>query len=318
MIALERAVAAALAGTTASSLSAPARQLSDDYRGRRRPATGALTQPAVAAYLATRLPATAGACRAALRAAGQALPGFAPRTQLDLGAGPGAAAWAAEDCWPTIESVTLVDSDGAMLEAGRRLRSGSPGAWTWQAADLREWAPAPSPQADLVTACYVLGELDPALAWQVAEGAWEHTAGCLLLLEPGTPAGFALIRDLRRRLLAAGAGLAAPCPHEGSCPVTEGDWCHFAARINRSAIHRQLKGERSFEDEKFSYVALVRSEPVRAPGRIVRRPIRRRRLVEVSVCRGDEIAKVSIGQSSPDYRRMAKAAWGDAVAADPA
>jgi ribosomal protein RSM22 (predicted rRNA methylase) len=317
MIALERAIAKALVGERQAGLPEAARDLSEGYRARQVSTSSGLSDQAVAAYLASRLPATAGACRRALDEVAKSLAGFTPSTQLDLGAGPGAAAWAAEDLWPAIESVVLVDRDVAMIQAGTRLRAAAGSStWSWQRADLEVWAgeSAAGPGADLVTVCYVLGELAPALAWRVVERAWSATTGCLVLVEPGTPVGFGLIRHLRSRMIELGASLVAPCPQEGTCPITQGDWCHFAARVNRSSLHRQLKaGERSFEDEKFSYVAFSRSQAKRAVGRVVRRPTRRRRLVELSVCRGQDIARVAIGQSSADYRAAVKLGWGDSV-----
>src|SRR4051812_34166531 len=56
----------------------------------------------VAAYAAYRMPATFAAVRSALDQLAAAYPGFAPRTQLDLGGGTGAAAWAAADAFASL------------------------------------------------------------------------------------------------------------------------------------------------------------------------------------------------------------------------
>src|SRR5664280_688181 len=92
-------------------------------------------------------------------------------------------------------------------------------------------------------------------------------------IEPGTPKGFTLIRKIRAELLEAGARMVAPCPMEVPCPMADPDWCHFAARVERSSMHRRLKNaELGYEDEKFSYVAVAR-EPVEPAGaRVIRRP----------------------------------------------
>jgi ribosomal protein RSM22 (predicted rRNA methylase) len=155
-------------------------------------------------------------------------------------------------------------------------------------------------------------------------------APVVLLVEPGTPAGHSRILAARQRLLAAGYSVAAPCPHDSGCPLAAaGDWCHFAARVQRSALHRQVKGaDLSYEDEKFSYVAGARlvdsaggsggSSPrdgtVSWPSaRIVRRPQLRKGLVVLDLCTaGGESASRPVGKSKGDlYRQARKAAWGD-------
>jgi ribosomal protein RSM22 (predicted rRNA methylase) len=118
--------------------------------------------------------------------------------------------------------------------------------------------------------------------------------------------------------MAAGYVIAAPCPHQLSCPLdVAGDWCHFGARLPRSALHRQVKGaDLSYEDEKFSYVAAVRPDaglPELPAGRVVRRPQQRKGLVTLDLCArdgssGHELVSKSKGEA---YRRARKASWGD-------
>ena len=81
-----------------------------------------------------------------------------------------------------------------------------------------------------------------------------------MIVEPGTPDGYARIIEARDRLIAAGLTVAAPCPHSEACPIEPGtDWCHFSARVSRSSLHRQVKGgSLPYEDEKFSYVVATR------------------------------------------------------------
>ena len=89
---------------------------------------------------------------------------------------------------------------------------------------------------------------------------WQKTGDTLLVVEPGTPAGYARIIALRERLIALGAHVAAPCPHDDKCPLAAPDWCHFTQRLQRSRAHKQVKGaELPYEDEKFAYVALTRT-----------------------------------------------------------
>ena len=307
---LRQAIARVLSGTSADTLAPAARSLSERYRA----GSGSSVRDDVdaLAYVATRLPATFAAARAAMGEVAALWPEYAPRSQSDLGAGPGGAAWAAAGVWPSVESVVLRERDQSMMGAGIALAAGQ-FEWSWQQADIT----GELGKAELVTACYVLGELEPAVADAVASAAWRATTGCLVVVEPGTPAGAELVGRLRRRLVEDGGRLVAPCPDDGACPITGDDWCHFAARVGRSALHRQLKGaDRAFEDEKFSYVAFARGRPVPAAGRVVRRPVTRRRYVELSVCADGAIRSAGIGQSQQCYRAASKLGWGDAVPAD--
>ena len=54
------------------------------------------------------------------------------------------------------------------------------------------------PPADLVVASYVLAELPQMEAARTAVKLWQATGQMLVLIEPGTPQGFARIRSARR------------------------------------------------------------------------------------------------------------------------
>jgi ribosomal protein RSM22 (predicted rRNA methylase) len=179
------------------------------------------------------------------------------------------------------------------------------------------------PTADLATAAYVLGELTPAQQSALVALA-ASAAPVVLLVEPGTPAGHRRILAARTQLLATGYQVAAPCPHQLDCPLAvEGDWCHFGARLQRSAVHRQAKGvELSYEDEKFSYVAAVRATSAgeaadasvaARQGRVVRRPQQRKGLVMLDLCLPDGSSRRElVSKSKGDaYRQARKTSWGD-------
>jgi ribosomal protein RSM22 (predicted rRNA methylase) len=318
--ALRAAITGVLAGTDSRALTAGVARLTESYHapGDRQHVR---SDTDAAAYVAARLPATYAALVAALGAAASLDPGFAPRTVLDLGAGTGAGGWAATATWPTLREFDLLDADERMLRLGRSLRAArSAGAedpdampWRWQQGDLGAATVVP---ADVVIASYALGELSPAGRLAAALRAWESTAGLLVIVEPGTPAGFAVIRTLRDALIGAGASVLAPCPHDAGCPMTGADWCHFATRVQRSSLHRQVKGgERGHEDEKFSYVAVTRRPPLRAAGRLLRHPVKPPRRVELTVCAPGGLRRVTVGKSHPGYRDARDISWGDAVPA---
>lgn len=265
------------------------------------------------AYLAVRLPATYGAVYSAISEAAVRLPGWAPVSMLDLGAGPGTAIWAAAEIMPSLETFVAVERDPAFAELGRKLaeKSSWTGRVTWNACDLRSWRP--TQKFDLVVASYSLGELPLAERQVVIRSAWESCAGALILVEAGTRRGFAVIAEGRDQLIAMDAAIAAPCPHRSECPMrTAGDWCHFSVRIERTAEHRRLKGgELGYEDEKFSYVVAswVPSEPAKA--RIVRHPLRYSGHTKLQLCTPAGLQERIVTRSQKELYRAAKRAdWG--------
>ncbi len=312
---LRSGLARELAGVPTDRLRAAVGRLVAAYRSGETPGAPILSgEVEVAAYAAYRMPATYAAVRAALAA----LPsGYAPATLLDVGGGTGAAAWAAAEAYPSLAGVTVLDQVGAALRRGAALAAEHPllRDATWRQAAL---VPTPElPAADLVTVSYLLGEL-PASARAALVDAAAGAGGTVVIVEPGTPAGYARIVEARDRLRERGLAILAPCPHQGGCPLTEGDWCHFGARINRSALHRRIKdADLGYEDEKFAYVAAGAEPALTRVSRVLRRPAQRKGLVSLRLCRPDGTAGDRlVSKRDGDLYRLARdTAWGDAFPA---
>ncbi|HTN95335.1 MAG TPA: small ribosomal subunit Rsm22 family protein, partial [Nordella sp.] len=213
-ILLRQAIDHALEGVALADLTRAAASLSARYRGETRDGRLHLSDDLRAkAYLATRLPATYAAVRAAMAELAERRSDFAPKTLLDVGAGPGTVLWAAADCWPGLEAARLIEASGAIRKWGETLAETSPVAEvTWQSADIAKGLPAGS-RPDLVSLAYVLSELAPETRDKLVEQLWAVTGDVLLLVEPGTPKGWERIAVARSRLLAQGAHILAPCPH---------------------------------------------------------------------------------------------------------
>ena len=263
----------------------------------------------MAAYLAYRAPATFAAATFVFGHVRRQRPDWEPRSLLDAGAGPGVAAWAALEIWPSLTELTLVEVEPAMIAAGRELL----GDATWVAGDVADT----SRPADLVVASYVLGELRDATA--AAGRLWRQSADTLVVIEPGTPAGYRRILDARSGVLAAGGHTVAPCPHDLPCPLPPDDWCHFAVRLPRSKLHRRAKGaELGYEDEKLSYAALSREPVPSATARIIRRPQARSGHVNLVTCETDGVRARTVSRKDGAlYRTARDAAWGDAIELGP-
>jgi len=144
---------------------------------------------------------------------------------------------------------------------------------------------------------------------------WEKTRDTLLVVEPGTPTGYGRIIAAREQLIALGAHVAAPCPHDGKCPLIAPDWCHFAQRLPRLRAHKQVKGvELPFEDEKFSYLALTRTPVASHPARVLAQPVANKVKVTAKLCTPEGLAIAKIPRrAKAHYARARRWRWGDAV-----
>ncbi len=268
----------------------------------------------LAAYLTVRLPATHAAISRVLAELAARRPDFAPATMLDAGAGPGTASWAAVEHWPEIGGFTFLDTSPAFLSlAGELARSGPPAL---AAAERRNGNFAAMPAglaADLVVAAYALAELHIADVPQVSDSLWRASRRALVLVEPGTPQGFARIRQARDHLLRAGAVPVAPCPHTMACPLASDDWCHFAVRLARSRAHMHAKAARvPFEDEKFSYLIASRDGAPTGGARVLRPPARAKPWVDLRLCaEGNAENRRIARRDGPAYKQAKDMSWGD-------
>lgn len=311
------ALDSACAGIPQRRLAASVDRLISRYRDPHPATAPILASPAdVAAYAAYRMPATWAAMSAALRHFHDRAPGFAPATLLDIGGGTGAALWAAAEVFPSLTDATVLDQVDEALRLGRALgahaASATVRAATWQPGRIADLADHGT--HDLATICYVLSELtDTDRADLIATAAAK--AAVVAVVEPGTPSGYRGILAARDVLLRSGMTVVAPCPHQDACPLAEvADWCHFSARIARTALHRRLKGaELGHEDEKFSYVVAARVAHEPAPGRILRHPLKRKGLVTMQVCTADEGVRQTLvsKRQGAAYRAARDAEWGD-------
>jgi ribosomal protein RSM22 (predicted rRNA methylase) len=314
---LHRTVEELLAAQDLRALDRAAAELSQRYRAGRidggRPVSSLAHR---AAYAAFRLPATFAAAHKVLAETARLMPQSHFASLLDLGAGPGTVSWAAVDVFESLDTVILGERDPEWLTLGQKLAHSSPSPALaqahWQRVDLRD--PAPLPTSDLVVAGYSLGELTDNDAAAVLDRAWQAAVTALVVIEPGTPAGWSRIRALRQQLIDGGAHVVAPCPHGDTCPLAADDWCHFSARVERTALHRRLKAASlGHEDEKFSYIVAAK-EPVSPAGaRVVRHPQKRSGHTNVSLCTKEGLETRTLSRrDKPRWKRAAKLSWGDA------
>jgi len=187
------------------------------------------TEADALAYALARMPATYAAVTASLNALREIAPDFAPKSLLDIGAGPGTATWAAAEAFASLQSFYLADANRALRALALDLVGGS--------ARLRDLdyrhgearaALADAEAADLVVASYMIGEIGEAERNALTELMWAKTRDTLLIVEPGTPAGYARIIAVREQLIASGAHVL-PARQQVSAPSTRLVPFHAAA-----------------------------------------------------------------------------------------
>lgn len=254
------------------------------------------------AYLVTRFPATF----TALQKAFAEIAHFQITSLLDFGAGPGTGWSAAKEIFPQLSQGTLVEVDPIFIRLGKTLLNNE--AVTWLQKDIRSIEAA---EHDLVLLSYSIGEV-PEKYWDdILRGLWKAAKQALIIVEPGTPAGFKRIRLLREKLLALGASMIAPCPHAQNCPMIDSDWCHFAARVQRSSLHRQVKeGSLGFEDEKFSYLIMGKQSYLLPQARILRYPLKQKGRLSLTLCTSGGVKNKVITRKDKQYKHSRKLNWG--------
>jgi ribosomal protein RSM22 (predicted rRNA methylase) len=331
---LRAAIERALAAVPAARWQREAQALSERYRAPRPAGMGALATGTAQAlgYAALVLPATYAQLWGAFAATAARLPDWVPQTLLDLGSGPGTALWAAAAHWPSLRAMTAWEREPAFLGLGRELARGSDApavrAARWERVDLTAHTAkrksnnagpgeaAPADRFDMVVIGHVLNELSPEERAGVIDEAWRRTAGVLLIVEPGTPDAFAVVRAARDVLLAAGARTVAPCAHDRPCPL-ENDWCHFPQRLWRPDFQRRARGAPSqWEDAKYAYAALARFPPT-APiwGRVIREPTHNKAYAEATISSRDGVGRFRALKRHREVFKLVKdLPWGGALA----
>ncbi len=263
-------------------------------------------------YLISRMPATYSAIRKCFQWI-QERGDFPIKSLLDLGAGPGTGIWAAADAFNALENATLIEQDNALISLGKQLAAFSDhpvfqkAKWCVDNIEILESLE----NHDCLLFSYSIGELGNME--NILKLAFEKATQLLVVIEPGTPAGFERIRLIRSRLIDMGAHLIAPCPHHNACPMKDGDWCHFSVRLERTSLHRRLKGGTlGYEDEKFSYVAATKTLHPLPASRILATPDRHSGHIRLKLCTAEGVKYPIISKKmGKDYKEARKADWGD-------
>ncbi len=260
-------------------------------------------------YIITRLPATYHVGENVLRVFKELWERAPVKTILDLGAGVGSSRWLFDSLFPGIDTLTLVEQNPFMLESGKAF---SHALGHFETCNYVTDSLTPH---DLIFMSYTMSEVDQKHQEKVLKKVWDQTNQVLILIEPGTPAGFWTLNRARTFLIQQGGYILAPCGHEATCPMVMGEnWCHFSTRLPRTLDHQRAKRARlSHEDEKFSYL-IVSKTPLEKnlPPRIIQKPMKAKGHVIFDVCTLQGIKRETVTRSkAPDYKTQSRLEWGE-------
>jgi len=221
------------------------------------------------AYALYRSPATQAALRRVLSSTKE----ISFETALELGSGPGSSYPVLQDLF--VKKIVYIEKEQGFY---RDLPNVS-----WIFKDYTDQEPFPA--SDLVLFSYTLSEIEKESQKRVLQKAVDAVQKRLVILEPGTPKGFATILRARDFFIEQGLTIHAPCFHSGSCPKKDSGWCHFSVRLARSKIHRQIKGATlGYEDEKYSYIIVSKEKAAEKKFTILETPKIEKHRITIQIC----------------------------------
>lgn len=263
-------------------------------------------------YLASRMPATYASNVKVFSELLRLAPVANIKTLLDLGSGPGTALWAANEVFGRLAQADLIERDDGLIDIGKKLAAAGNLQAQWS-KDVLTSSDVEYKPHDLSVFSYSYGELPKDKRLQVLKSVWQSTR-FLVIVEPGTPRGYETIMEVRDSLIPQNGFILAPCPHMQICPMAGKDWCHFSARLERSALHQNVKeAYRGYEDEKYSYVIFSKN-PVELPeNRIVRHPMKHSGHVNFTLCTHEgTLRQETVSKKHGElYKKARDAEWGD-------
>lgn len=305
-----------LYGIRPGDLAAVSAKISNNYHSSNKTSQRLISDELQAlVYAAVRMPATYAAVRSALEKS-LMYNDINIDTVIDVGAGTGAASLAAADMF-ALGHLSLIEREGCMRKCGMEIFSAMQSEITvkaqWYDEDILN--DNADRHADLVMSSYMINEIKLQDRENVFDRLWNMADKMLLIVEPGTKEGFEVISHAREYFLAGGLHIAAPCTHENKCGLDKDDWCHFSVRVARSRIHKLIKeADVPYEDEKFSYIAIVKDDVTSDGMRILRHPDIRKGNIGLRVCDSQGIRNTIITKKDGElFKKARKSSAGDII-----
>ncbi|XP_055626241.1 methyltransferase-like protein 17, mitochondrial [Toxorhynchites rutilus septentrionalis] len=253
-------------------------------------------------------------------------PEFKPRSFIDFGSGVGTGTWAAANVWKeSIFEYVSVDASASMNDLAELvLRGGDMNkAMTLRNVFYRQFLSASNTKHSIVLCAFSLFELPSRkIRLETIENLWNKCDGYLILVEHGSQAGFSLIEEARKFLLAKieSSGneghIFSPCPHHQQCPrmaLQDGTPCNFESTFNPLPLSKGVEANKAL----YSYIVFHKGSPTqqtRYP-RLVRQTLVRSKHSICRMCTEDgrlqEIIFTAAKHGKILYRCARASKWGD-------
>ena len=282
---IKRAIEEEANNYSISTLKTLSKKISKNYLERTKDGENFINdEREVLVYALTRMPATFGAISFALEK-GLELIDDNINSVIDLGSGTGSGILAAKSLISNKIPMFCVEKEVEMINFSKKYVSND--LVNYHQSEIKNLVVKDT--YDLVMASYVLNELSDIEKQDALSKIISLTNKYILIVEPGTPENYKQMLIYRDYLLGEGFNIVAPCPHNGKCPITENDWCHFLTRVQRSKLHKLLKdGDAPYEDEKFTFLFMSKLPLVKkVDDRILRHPIVHKGNISIITCNKD-------------------------------
>lgn len=292
-----------------------AKELSNRYRGKSNKQDEFIqNETELLAYLCLRMPSTYAAIYYVLKRLYVEYEIDDVRSIIDFGSGTGAGFWASHRLFDDLSSYTFVEVNDSICKAALHLIESLEHHVGLDVINKSYTEEMSLKQHDLSLFSYTLSENtveDQKAALDLALGA---TNRFLVIIEPGTKAGYDQLMIMRDYLLSKGLHLLAPCPHNKKCPKAPSDWCHFYQRLPRASFQKNIKdGSLGYEDEKFSYLIFSKNHSRSSGNRIIEFPNASSTKVDFTICsQSGKLEKQAIEKRNKQlFKKAKKLDWGD-------
>jgi ribosomal protein RSM22 (predicted rRNA methylase) len=319
------AIAGVLLHTENSVLASRAAALHERYMNREKLSDNTYIQSSsdVLAYIALRAPATYAQIYSALLQVTERLPDWKPVTVLDIGCGPGTGVWAAKTLLPSLQTAVCVDCEKAFLDVGMQISKTSqlPIAIEWQRQQIKNWIETnASTTYDLIIVANVFNELSTEVFERLIRQVVKRSSGIVLIVEPGTSAGYNIIQTISKTVLPTET-LIAPYIH--SFVESTDYWIHFPQKFKRPEFQRRIRQSMregtlmasDWEEAKYSFVAFGKMPPQKEIwGRCVEPVEKQKGFLTVPVLTKDGVTTIRIlKRNKQEYRFAKELRWGECI-----